>query len=320
VNGEFNPYHSFIGKWMNLLDRCQSKKDPAWWLYENDARTPLFMLEGIARITYKTTKDKTANKWRKSFKKLEDMLGQIDYYDVMVQQFRKIKSIEKVELDYFKRKREKAIRDMNDDLRENDFYRKFLIRFSKSCNLNFDHKELIIDFEKEIKTELTECYHFFMEFPDGFVNMEKQVHEQRRKLRWVSIYGQCLCGMIKLKWPGKSYTWKKEFATAEELSSPFNKLPQKKKLSHYIILNKTAFLALSHVIKRLGVIKDEGLNIEAMTKAIKKTRGFGHKKAHRLAITQLHAEHDIDPLLSEAWDLLHDFYVRYRIHRSLTAI
>jgi hypothetical protein len=316
---EFNPYQLHTRQLLKLLDSCRTKKNPAWWLYVHKARTTLFMLESLSRVMYKTFNDDKTNKWRLTFKKLEDMLGKIDHYDALIKALGPHKAVGKEELAYLRKKREKAIKKLNAKLKKHDYYIKFMIRFSRSDSTNFNKPSLIKKLEEDIKQELNECAVFFKDFRSGFKDMEKQVHEFRRKLRWISIYAQSLQGIIVLKAIKKKYAWEKEFVSSADRTSPFNRLPVQAGLEKHIGLNRTAFYALSHVISRLGDIKDEGLAIEELAHAIKKTKS---KKgdALQLATEQLKGGSGIEALLKEAHSLLHKFFITHRIHRVLTQV
>lgn len=315
---EFNPYKVYSTKLLSLLDDCRRKKDPALWLYNNGARTTFFMLEALSRILYKALDDEANEKWNKVFKSLEDHLGEIDHYDVLFKQFSKNKNIPIIQLDYLDKKREKAIRHLNKDLKKNDYYKKFIISFTKSAKFNFNDKQLLLKLEQRIMAELNECQRFFNEFARGFDDMETEVHELRRKLRWVSIYGQSLQGAVVLKKSTKKYKWEKEFLTKEVIKSPYNKLPVKKGLTYYIHLNKSAFYALSYVIQELGRIKDRGLGIEALAKTIQKTSAFNKLQARQLAYDQLEEHVSEEKLLEEAHTLLLKFFNTYKLHKLIS--
>lgn len=314
---ELNPYQAYTGKWLKLLDNCRNKKNPAFWLYANNARGTLFMLESISRILHRANNDSTSKKWNKVFKSLEDMLGQIDYYDVLYMLFSKNKRIEKEVLDYIGKKKEKAIHTLNKDLAKKDFYKKFMIEFTKKTKFNFNDLKLLRKLEDTVKVEILECHRFYVEFPEGFDDMENQVHELRRKLRWISIYAQSLQGIVELKKPAHSYRWEKYFVTKDVKASPFNQLPAQKGLKHYIVLNKTAFYALSFVIGELGKIKDRGMNVEALAKALHKTGVSEKNSAVSEAMKKLGERKGENELLKEAHALLERFFNTYQIHEVL---
>ncbi len=316
----FNPYSVYTSKLLQLLDQCRSKKDPAEWLYQNNARSTLFMLEAIARLWFKAFNDAETEKWLKTFKKLEDALGVIDHFGVILNQFSKNRSISSEQTDYFKRKKDKAVSRLNKKLFEKDFYKKFLVASSKPGVLNFNNKAILLKLEQQIKEEIAEGAAFFHRFPDGFNDMELQVHELRRKLRWISIYSQSLKGIIVLKSQKIKYPWEKEFVTEFAINAPYNKLSVKNGLKHYITFNKTAFYALTTVIEELGKIKDEGLAVEALVISIQKTTKLNKAGALALARKQLGSNLTMDELLKKAHKLLVKFYDTYKIHKTLVHV
>ena len=81
---EFNPCNEYSVQLLHLLDKCRTQSDPALWLYKNNSRSVLFMLESITRLIYKSTDDQTNKKWHKTFRELEDRLGIIDHYHHIV--------------------------------------------------------------------------------------------------------------------------------------------------------------------------------------------------------------------------------------------
>jgi hypothetical protein len=313
-----NLYDQYLKQLTGLLFDSSHQDDPAYWLYLNNARTPLFMLEAITRILYKSTSDKEAEKWHSLFKKLEDILGQIDYYDVLIKQFKPNKAIGEEPVRYLEKKLDKVTSKLNRKLKKKEFYLPSLNEVTQSGAFDFNDKGLLIAFHEQVKTEILIAEEFFSTFHNGFSDFEEQVHDLRRKLRWISIYSTCLGGSVILKPGPKKYKWEKEFITRKEIESKFNKLPVKKGWSFYIPINKKAFYALSHVIDKLGEIKDKGLAIEALAKAIRKTTGNGNGNDHReQARTQLRIKETEDELLKQAYDLLYRFFVVNKIHVEL---
>jgi hypothetical protein len=314
---QFNPYSTYRAKFLHLLDSCRSEKNPALWLYENNARVTLFMLESIARIWCRTFNDEITHKWLKTFKKLEDLLGEIDNYDTFFKMLSKNKAVTKTQKEYFEKKRDKSLEKLNKTLLEKDFFKKFMIGCSKPGVLNFNAKNVLVKIEKEIKNEIAECGKFFANNADNFNDMELQVHELRRKLRWISIYAQSLRGIIILKEPYVNYNWEKEFVTESAKNSAYNKLPLKKGLKHYIIFNRKAFCALTFVIEELAKIKDKGLLIEALARAIDKTMPYRNSSALKSANKALKSDITVKQLLEKARKLLYKFFIANQTHMAL---
>lgn len=80
-------FEYFLNQLQQLLTRAGKQKNPALWLYRNNARTPLFMLEGLAKLYSGLHNKKKFSKIKEQFKLLEDALGSIDYYDAFAKQF-----------------------------------------------------------------------------------------------------------------------------------------------------------------------------------------------------------------------------------------
>ena len=75
-----------------VLDAAK-QKNPGLWLYQNNVRTPLFMLEGLARLYSSLHNKKRFARIDMHFKLVEDALGAIDYYDAFAREFAKDKKI-----------------------------------------------------------------------------------------------------------------------------------------------------------------------------------------------------------------------------------
>ena len=70
-----------------LLQQSRQEENPALFLYQHDARTKLFMLEGLSRLYSGLHDKKLFGKLEDSFKLLEDLLGSVDYYDAFARDF-----------------------------------------------------------------------------------------------------------------------------------------------------------------------------------------------------------------------------------------
>ena len=85
MNNTSDRYEHHLNNFQKKLDDAfkRTKKDPlvslGHHLYMNDGRTPLFQLQGLARIEKKAGKNKKkAELWLSHDKKLEDALGKYD--------------------------------------------------------------------------------------------------------------------------------------------------------------------------------------------------------------------------------------------------
>lgn len=79
--------------WARLLQQAVGSSDPATYLLEHDARTPLFYLEGMSRVLMSAQDDKKMARLNEQFKALEDGLGVMDYYTGLLKDFKKIKQL-----------------------------------------------------------------------------------------------------------------------------------------------------------------------------------------------------------------------------------
>lgn len=125
---------------------------------------------------------------------------------------------------------------------------------------------------------------------EGFTELEAQVHEMRRKLRWLSIYPQALQGLIQLNDGAATNPALQKYLTPEIVNSPFNKMPPPGMNTSFLLLEKNYFLALSWMISALGTLKDDGLRIVAVTEAIQQTEGISHEAACEKALGILGAD------------------------------
>ncbi|MES2679041.1 MAG: hypothetical protein V4635_04115 [Bacteroidota bacterium] len=313
---EHLPLQKYADQLITLFQSAITSKDPAVFLYKNEARTPLFMAESLARLMCKINPGHRIEKALKAFKKPEDLLGEADHYDSFNKQFSKNKAVSKAQLDYLVKKRNKAFKKLNEKLPEKDYYQEPFNRLAAE-KINFEDIKLISGIEKQIRTELKDSAGFFAKYPEKFTDLESQVHEIRRKLRWISIYSQSLQGIIVLKTQKTKPSWEKEFQSKTSLSSAFNKLPLKKGLAKHIYFNRNAFYALTYTIDRLGVIKDQAQAIEVLAKSIKKTGALVDESYIETAIKQLGVKYTEKDLMQDAHELLEKFFVTYKIHEKL---
>ena len=122
AHGE-SSFNFFLDKLQLLLDKSARQKNPALWLYQNNARTPLFMLEALARLYTGINKDKKFAKLDAEFKLLEDVLGAIDYYDVFAKQFATDKKIPAAVTNYLQAQTREKVQQLNEMLIEKRWVR-----------------------------------------------------------------------------------------------------------------------------------------------------------------------------------------------------
>ena len=281
----------FLNKLQDLLDKSSKQKNPALWLYQNNARTPLFMLEGLAKLYAGLHNKKKFSKLKDQFKLLEDALGAIDYYDAFAKEFAKNKKIPASIKNYIQAQSREKLQSLNETLKEKEWISAGNIRIAK-----IRKKLAKADWQKE--REETESIHSFyilaikkiLNFINQkdfhFENVEADIHELRRDIRWLSIYPQCLRGCIQLSKAKSSPRYLDKYLTKEITGSPYNIMPDAGDSKHFLVFNKNRFYALSWLIAELGKLKDNGLRVvvieEALLQTTKTTDKDAAKKAYQL--------------------------------------
>ena len=259
----------------SLLKDSQKQKNSALWLFENDLRTPFFMLEGLARIYSKIDGSKIFNKLKQRFKTLEDILGQIDYYTQAEKTFAKNKKITAEINNYFTTNKQNALIKLGEILKLDNWYNGERIAKIKNklSKLNTEAAEDETAALSNFYTNAINKIHAFVALTTfKFNNVEDDVHELRRKLRWLSIYAQALQGGVKLVIHTKNNNVLKHYLTPEIKNSPYNVLPKSNPKNTALQLDKNIFYALSWLINQLGNIKDIGLNITILKEAIQASK------------------------------------------------
>lgn len=274
----------FLTQLQTLLDKAAKQKNPALWLYQNNARTPLFMLEGLAKLYAGIHNKKKFTKLKAHFKLLEDAIGQIDYYDAFAKEFAGNKKIPATVVSYLQAQSREKIQSLNEILTEKDW-----IGAGKSRMEKIRKKLKKADWLDEQKdVEGVRDFYFssingILEFSNQknfhFENVEKDVHELRRMLRWLSIYPQALKGCIQLSQAKKSPAYLSKYLTKAITGSPYNVMPDAGDLRYFLLLDKTRFYALSWMISELGNLKDSGLRLEVIKEALIQSGSTDEKAA-----------------------------------------
>lgn len=273
-----------------LIEASKQQESTAIWLYQNDLRTPFFMLEGLSRLYAKAHNNKRFSKLKERFKSVEDALGQVDYYDSLNREFSTKRSVSKDVKLLYEAKKDESLKQLHKLLKKDDWYNGKRIKKITSQLKDIDWKteerevELFKDiYSKEIKevSDLLRDKKFVMK------NMEDDVHEIRRQLRWMSIYPHALHGVVKFRNPKKVSNELLAYQTPEVLASPYNKLRYSKELNSYLYFSKPHFLALSWLLARLGAIKDDGLKFESLSHSLMETDNLSLRQTKLKAYTIL---------------------------------
>ncbi len=275
----------FLNQLQELLIKASKQKNPALWLYRNNARTPLFMLEALAKMYAAIHNKKKFTKLKEQFKLLEDAIGAIDFYDSYAKELVADKKISKPIISYLQAQSREKVQSLNEILiekkwldKDNTRITKIRKRLTKADWQN--EKEDIKSIQAYYITAINKILEFINEKDFHFTNVEDDVHEFRRKFRWLSIYPQALQGAVQLtesKTASPKYLSK--YLTKEITGSKYNVMPDAGTLKHFLLLDKNRFYALSWMINELGNLKDYGLKVEVIKEAIVQTSAANEKVA-----------------------------------------
>ena len=304
-------FNRYLLETETLLQQAFKAVNPALWLYQNNARTSFFMLEALAKLHRGLHNPKKFDKIKEHCKLLEDGIGAIDYYDNAAKDLQQVAGMPEFVIAYIQAQTREKVQRLNDILTENKWTGEDARRLSK-IREKLDEAEWM-KAEKEIagiRSFYEESIREIISFmPDRFTEMESQVHEMRRKLRWLSIYPQALQGAIQFSDNGETDPLTVPYLTTEIVESPFNRLPPPAQNPYILRFEKKYFLCLSWMIAELGRIKDEGLTIMATAEALAQIARMKHHDAVKEACRLLNKDqHCLDQLLDKATIICQQFF------------
>lgn len=313
-------FEYFLDQLQALLTKAAKQKNPGLWLCQNNARTPLFMLEGLAKLYSGLHNKKKFSKIKEHFKLLEDTLGSIDYYDSFAKQFSSNKKIPAAITNYLQAQTREKIQQLNELLTEKEWLGDKADRIAKiKKKLNeadwLNPGKEAAEIQEFYGEAIYDIIAFVKETNFHFDNVEADVHELRRKLRWLSIYPQAMQGCIQLskdkKTPAKVLA---KYLTKEIVTSPFNKMPDAGSNTHFLLLHQNYFLALSWMIAELGRLKDNGLGVIAIKEALQQTGSTSDEAAYKKAYGLLgNKQIKIQPLLDKTESICKTFFAEHNL-------
>ncbi len=320
MNKNFNPLLSYSKKLQDLFVKASKQENPALFLYQKDARTPMFMLEALTRLHDKSFEDKVYKKWNKRFKKLEDFLGQIDYPSEFEKEFSMNKKVSKKIIQVLNSETKKQVEKLNKHLQDKNWLVDRLSGFDAKIterSWRYDAK-FIAQIKKSLEGEVTKILSFCEKANFSFKHMEEEVHELRRRLRWISIYATALNGLIQLKKSDKKPQYNINYHTKEVLNSPYNKLAPKPSGRSVLELDSNSFYALSYLIRELGNLKDKGLRIFVLSQALMAAEKLSPLQAKTKALKLLGLEKNTEAeILKVASDLLYTALIKDKVLQGL---
>ncbi len=300
---KFNPFSAYSTQLNAQFQAAKASENPAFYLYKNGARNIVFMLEGLTRIHKNAFDDAKMEKWYDRFKLLEDFLGQIDHGEAFKNEFGASKLMNAQAVAALNEKIEKPIADFNALLTADKWLDNKLYKFDAFIEKNkfkYDAKynaAIVKAYQKEVK-KITA---FATELDFNLKELETELHELRRKLRWLSIYPQAFNGLFQFEKPAVNPDWSAKYMTEQVVNSPFNQLPKAVENTPIIYLNYPNFIALSFIIQEFGKLKDKGLAADLLATEFKKSEA---------QIKKLLADKYLDKttILSNASQLLKTFF------------
>jgi hypothetical protein len=268
-----NRFNFFLNQLEKLLLAASKQKNPTLWLYQNNARTTLFMLEGLCKLYTALHNGKKFTKLKEQFKQLENALGAIDYYDSIGKKLETNKKVPTSIIKFLQSQtahhHQLLLQLLNDKGWLNGKrINKIKLKLA-DANWMKEEKE-VVAIQAFYGQAILQIKSFVSTSKFQFKNIELEVHELRRKIRWLSIYPQALQGVIQLSKVNTTPKTITPYLTNEIVTSPFNKMPDAAELNVFLLLNKEHFLAMSWLIATLGKIKDDGLTALAVAEAIEK--------------------------------------------------
>ena len=306
-------FEFYLGKAETLLQQAGMEKNPALWLYTNDLRTPMFMLEALARL-YATLHNKNKfTKLKEHFKLLEDGLGAVDYYDNYAKIFLEHPTVPVHIREYMQAQAREKIQHINELLLSNKWIGDNPVRIQKiRTKLSeaewLQPKEEVRAIQAFYKKEIEEIKKEFQEHGGRFTQMEAEVHEFRRNIRWLSIYPQAFRGMIQLTKSDLKEENTEKYLVDEIVHSKYNVMPDAEDNEWFLMLEKNYFFALSWLISETGKLKDEGLQFFAITEALQQTEGMSHDDGLGKSFDILGVPKDsIDKILTRASNITLQF-------------
>ncbi len=321
--GRFEFYLIQIDK---LLLEATRTDNPALYLYQNECRTKVFMLEGLAKLYAGMHNEKKFLKIKEDLKSIEDLLGAIDHYDAYAKEFLIDAEMPSTIRIYMEEKREEKIALLNALLIKrrwinhiNSRTKKIRKRLGK---LDWQTPEKEITLIKAFYNKaINNIKEFYNENKESFTDIEIHIHELRRKLRWLSIYPQALQGAIQYIEKGIKDDTNVKYLKPEIINSPYNVLPLAGNNKIVLQLEKNYFLALSYTIAALGKLKDTGLKLLATAEAVKATQFVSDEIAMQRACELNKMSTDgLKELLLKAKELCSPFFEEKNLQKMMAEV
>ncbi len=302
-----------LSKTETLLNESKNQQNPALWLFENGLRTPMFMLEATAKVYEKIYDSKDLEKRKEQIKTVEDAIGAVDYYSAYAKELALNPNIKPEIIVYLNQQTEIKLVELNKILEQENWLNGKKIEKIKETLSEIDwlsESDELFEISKFYTKAITKIDEFIKTTTFNFDHLEDDVHELRRRLRWLSIYPQALSGVFQYTISEeKSESHLNKYLTEEIINSKFNVLPTTLTFAKPIEINKDYFSALSWIIAELGKLKDEGLRVLVLKEAIENTDDSNQEINESEVYKILNQKQkSLEELLSESEEIVKTFF------------
>ncbi len=240
------------------------------FLYKADGRTPMFYLQSLARVGRRIGPSrKLWEAWLPRFKEVEDRIGGYDYWVDLGTRAAGWGAPAPL-IGYFGERAQQALGALEYALARGGFWaaeagtptgpgpacaelRAALgdVEWDKPKR---ERKEIAAFLRDEVREIVDDLASGALDLAD----VEHGVHELRRKLRWLPIYGLAMAGKVVLD-EGAPRGALAKYATPDRLAERFNQLPVSPDEPDPVRYHQSAFLAVSYLIAEIGKLKDRAL-------------------------------------------------------------
>lgn len=314
----FDPH---IASLREIILKGKNQKNKGEAFFKNGGRNVLFRLEALCRAYRGITNKKFFDTWYKQFKLVEDMLGDMDHQLAMHEHFSSVSGLQKASEKTFMVVYHQYATMTTEALTNGGFLNGSALKeFEEGLQMTDwpEGDKNKVEFALAICTELEKVEDKYRHGEIDPWDLEKGLHEIRRRLRWVSIYAQVAHGWVQLRKSPFIPEELEDYCTEEILKSPYNVLPKKPTGVTPLYVQSNYFYALSWMIQYLGDLKDEGLILESFD-LLKKENKISEKDLK--AAKELLPDSTLSELSYEAERALdkffYDDYMGDRIVRDL---
>jgi len=239
-------------------------------LYVAGARTPAFMLQGLGRIygglELKGLDRETFDRLKTEAKILEDALGQVDFWWSIRREALAYRLPAAV-ASWAEQRHAEACGRTAAWLEAREWVPHRYLDDGEPFEPRADRLERRLRKMKWVGVrKSSEAFGKFLVTTLGEVDaklaaldlsdMEHGLHECRRQVRWISVYAFANAGSVVLDQAPKAPRGWARYLTKDVVNNPYNKLPEPSPEDRPLAIPAHLFYALSHLIDRLGQLKD----------------------------------------------------------------